>query len=173
MSVANPPVRIVEVETAPTPLLAIDPGSERSAYVVMRGQEVEKHDILDNRELLLMLGYQATPGRAMVVEQVESYGMRVGRNVFEAVWWAGRFAQAWEFAGGVQHRLPRTAVKLHLCGRRTARDSDIRQVLLDRYGDGSRKSAVGVKAQPGPLYGVRRDVWQAIALGLTWQEREE
>jgi hypothetical protein len=44
-------------------------------------------------------------------------------------------------------------------------------VSPSRFGDtGGRRAAVGLKASPGPLYGVSRDVWQALALGVAYAD---
>jgi hypothetical protein len=37
--------------------------------------------------------------------------------------------------------------------------------LLDRFG--GKSQAVGLKAHKGPLYGISRDVWSALAIALT------
>jgi len=55
-------------------------------------------------------------------------------------------------------------VKLHLCGSARAKDTNIRQALIDRYGG---SAAIGKKAAPGPLYGVSKDVWSALAVAVT------
>ena len=78
--------------------------------------------------------------------------------------WAGRFAEA-------AHRvpvvlLPRRAVKLALCGDSRAKDANIRQALhrpLRRVGGGS-----AARQRPGPLYGISRDVWSALAIAVTY-----
>ena len=64
--------------------------------------------------------------------------------------------------------LPRRAVKLALCGDSRARDANIRQALIDRFGG---SAAVGRKAAPGPLYGISRDVWSALAIAVTYTLR--
>ena len=80
----------------------------------------------------------------VVIEQVESYGMAVGREVFETVRWAGRFEEA---AHPVPVALlPRRTVKLHLCGSPRANDGNVRMALLDRFG--GRELAVGRKSSP-------------------------
>ncbi len=61
--------------------------------------------------------------------------------------------------------LPRRAVKLALCGDSRAKDANIRQALIDRFGG---SAAVGRKAAPGPLYGISRDVWSALAIAVTY-----
>jgi hypothetical protein len=77
--------------------------------------------------------------------------------------WAGRFAEA-------AHRvpvvlLPRRAVKLALCGDSRAKDANIRQAFIDRFGG---SAAIGRKAAPGPLYVISRDVWSALAIAVTY-----
>ena len=47
-----------------------------------------------------------------------------------------------------------------------------RGALIDRYGgDGGKRAAVGLKATPGPLYGVKKDVWSALALVVMYAEK--
>jgi hypothetical protein len=64
--------------------------------------------------------------------------------------------------------LPRKDVKLHLCGSPRAKDANIRQALLDRYG--GKEKAIGSKHQRGPLYGIRSHLWAALAVAVTYQE---
>ena len=103
----------------------------------------------------------------VVIEKIESYGMAVGAEVFDTVWWAGRFAEAASRVPVVM--LPRRAVKLALCGDSRAKDANIRQALIDRYG--GKERAIGTKATPGPLHGIAKDVWAALAVGIAWLER--
>jgi hypothetical protein len=56
-------------------------------------------------------------------------------------------------------------VKLHLCESVRANDSNIRAALIDRFGPGKEK-AVGRKATPGPLFGLKGDEWSALAIGF-------
>lgn len=142
-------------------LLAIDPGTIESAYVVMDGLKV----VSFAKETNDMVVYKAKQFDDVVLEMVASYGMPVGREVFETVFWTGRFFQA----SGVPNRLYRQDVKLHLCKSPKANDASIRQALIDRYGPGKDK-AIGTKKAPGPLYGVTKDVWAALALAVTWQD---
>ena len=140
-------------------VFAIDPGTTRSAWVLLgRGAPVE-HGIVDNEDLLDIL--VEGPGGCVVIEKVESFGMAVGAEVFETVFWAGRFAQA---SPSPFDRIGRKAVKAHLCGSTRAKDANIRQALIDRFGgpDSIRKG--------GPLYGVKADIWAALAVAVTWRD---
>jgi hypothetical protein len=80
--------------------------------------------------------------------------------------WIGRFVEAWR---GSYTLMFRREVKLHLCGQARAKDPNVRQALIDRFGPG-REKAIGTKKQPGPLYGVSADVWSALAVAVTWSE---
>ena len=40
---------------------------------------------------------------------------------------------------------------------------------IDKFG-GSKETAIGKKANPGPLYGVKKDIWAALAVAVTWAE---
>jgi hypothetical protein len=102
----------------------------------------------------------------LVVEMVACYGMPVGREVFDTCVWIGRFIEAW---GRPHSTLYRSTVKLHLCGQTRAKDANVRQALIDRFGPG-REKAIGTKAKKGPLYGVKADVWQALALAVTFAD---
>lgn len=103
----------------------------------------------------------------LAIEMVASYGMAVGVEVFETCLWIGRFIQA---SGRPWHQVYRKDVKLHLCGFTTAKDANIRQALIDRFGPGKEK-AVGYKKTPGPLYGITADLWQALAVGVTFSDK--
>ena len=151
--------------------LAIDPGNERSAWLLFQGAQIVKFGIDDNHELLeRMANGQLSSGReALAIEMIASYGMPVGREVFETCMWIGRFIQAWQ---GPYKLVYRKDVKLHLCGQPRAKDSHIRQALLDRFGPGKDK-AVGTKRAPGPLYGVSADVWSALAVAVTFADTQQ
>jgi hypothetical protein len=156
-------------------IYAVDPGPEKSALVAINDSgAIVGSWMLPNDEMLHLLGMLACErlyNVTLVIEQVAGYGMPVGSEVFETVFWSGRFAEAWQHEFGKWTRLPRRAVKLALCGTARATDATIRCALLDRYGPG-KAAAVGVKAKPGPLYGIKADLWQALALAVTFQDQQ-
>lgn len=157
-------------------IIAVDPGSERSAWVIFDTVSMlpVRHGIDDNGVLV-----SALPGfvDAMVIEWMQPRGMPTSAQEYETLFWIGRFVQHVVESPHdvVVDRLSRLRVKQHICGRNSANDSNIIAALIDRYGGtGGRAAAVGVKARPGPLYGVSRDVWQALALAITyWETRDE
>lgn len=124
------------------PVLAIDPGPIESAYVIWDGEKVvAKHKGPNEKVLATVAALGQKPKFRCVIEQVCSYGMAVGAEVFETVFWSGRFAQA--FGAKRVDRLPRLKVKMHLCHDSRAKDANIRQALIDRFG------APGTKKDPG------------------------
>jgi hypothetical protein len=97
--------------------------------------------------------------------------MPASAELFETLWWAGRFGEAASQAGIRIERLRRLDIKRHLCGTTAAKDGNVRAALVDRFGgSGGKAAAVGLKASPGPLYGVANDVWQALAVAVTWAD---
>lgn len=149
-------------------VVAIDPGSEQSAWLELVEGAPLGFAKQPNAELLGRIRSGDFDGSRLVIERIESYGMAVGREVFETVWWAGRFAEAFDVRdAGEVAQMPRRAVKLHLCGSPRAKDANVRAAILDRFGGSAAK---GTKARPGPLYGVSGDVWSALAIGITFVE---
>lgn len=151
-------------------VLAIDPGPTRSALITVRdGRPMPDFGIFDNDDVRGFLRELTRRSDGMVdvvvIEKVEGFGMAVGAEVFETVFWSGRFAEA---ARPIPvERVGRKAVKLHLCGSVRAKDPNIRQALLDRYGGSAAK---GTKKAPGPLYGIAGDLWSALAVAVTYAE---
>ncbi len=146
-------------------VLAIDPGTTESAYVVIEGGAIVENRKFRNDDMLSMLGARCghITGH-LAVEMVASYGMPVGAEVFETVLWIGRFIQAWQ---GGYTKVYRRDVKLHLCGSARAKDGNIRQALLDRFG------APGTKKNPGATYGISGDVWSALAVAVTYLDQHQ
>jgi len=158
-------------------ILAIDPGNEKSALVVYDTQ-LDKpvwSEIWPNEDVVVdmlpMAGTVERPLDRLVVEMIASYGMAVGREIFETVYWIGRFCQAWPRYKGDRtvSRLFRKDVKMHLCHSMRATDANIRAALIDRFGPGKEK-AVGTKKAPGPLYGIKKDLWSALAVAVTYAD---
>jgi len=149
-------------------VLAIDPGPVESAFVRMIEGRIHDHGKLPNADLLRKLDSAAYVGDAVAIEMIASYGMPVGAEVFETCVWIGRFMQA---CGNTPiKRITRIAVKNHLCHSSKAKDANIRQALIDRFGG---PDAIGKKAKQGPLYGVSGDVWSALAVAVTWIDQQE
>ncbi len=147
--------------------LAIDPGPQRSAWLEYRDGRVSAFGIDSNAELLRIA--RGSLADALAIEAIASYGMAVGSEVFETCVWSGRLIQRWADShgdGAIASRVYRRDVKLHLCGSARAKDANVRQALIDRFGPGKDR-AIGRKASPGPLFGVTSHVWSALAVAVT------
>jgi hypothetical protein len=172
-------------------LLAIDPGTTKSGWVLIENIKPVQWGWDDNEEVMRLL--DITKGilhDEVVIEDVAHYGMPVGRDVFETVRWTGRFDTATPMP--VTY-INRPEVKLTLCGNPRANDSTIRQALIDRFGGddvaiGGKKcqtckgkgwngrgrlecgdcSATGYETAPGLLHGISGHVWSALAVGVTY-----
>jgi len=156
-----------DLRPATTTIWALDPGPVRSALVGVSTESwlPEGPVLAENARVLAEV--EGLRWGLLVIEMVASYGMPVGRTVFETAFWAGRFAQASPIPTVLVYR---KQVVMALCGSARARDSNVIRRLKDLYADHPEASAhgaepaVGVKSDPGPLYGLRRDLWQAFAI---------
>lgn len=161
----------------PRTIIGIDPGTTQSAWVLMvvgRLPAVLQYEIEDNREFLGRIRgkrFEVCPLLVPFcgVEMFESFGMAVGKDVFETVYWVGRFAEAWSQSMGAEMEgVYRKEVKMHLCQSMRAKDKNIRQALIDRYG------APGVKKAPNRVtYGISSHLWSALAVAVTLGDRLE
>jgi hypothetical protein len=148
-------------------ILAIDPGPVKSAWVVYDPDSPEpiiQAGIEENDDLILRALNEEFEIEIdeVVIEMVASYGMAVGASVFETCVTIGRFVQLFS-------RLPvsmmyRKDVKMHLCHSMRAKDANIRQAIIDRLGP------PGTKKHPGKTFGVKADIWAALACAVTFAD---
>lgn len=150
-------------------ILAIDPGNVKSAYVLMGAETYEpvEFGLVENDELLSTMGTLFISGRieTVVIEKIASYGMAVGATVFDTCIWIGRFTQTAEYHGCKVEYIFRAEEKMNLCHSMKAKDANIRQALIDRFGE------VGTKKAPGFFYGFKKDLWSAYAVGCTYLDK--
>lgn len=142
-------------------LLAIDPGTTQSGFVVMSRGKVVWAGVKPNADMLKCC---AAHEGDVAIEMIESMGMAVGKETFETVRWIGRFQQAARNPEAVK-LVYRKQVKLHLCGTPRAKDPNVRQALIDKFGGDS--VAIGKKSAPGPLYSVKSHAWPALGVAVT------
>lgn len=161
-------------------ILAIDPGSIESGWCVIdTGTREPLHfDKTPNSRLRTSLiaadcGVEAD---RVAIEMIASYGMAVGKEVFETCVWIGKFSEAvrgnW-WPNSDPELIYRRDVKLHHCMSAKAKDTNIRQALVDRFAPGQPNHGKGTKAEPGWFHGFAADVWAAYAIAVLVADRLE
>lgn len=158
-------------------LLAIDPGDVQSAFVFM---DMDTYRPLyfakENNEdaVIHMLNYinsktSNVSVTNIAVEMIASYGMSVGRSVFETCVWIGRFCELFELSNDLKADfIYRKDEKMCICGQMKAKDSNIRQALIDRFAKFDFKNGKGTKNNPDWFYGFKADCWAAYSVGVVW-----
>jgi len=153
------------------PLLAIDPGPTRSGFCFVEETSWQANwnpaDGPQPRipskfttgtmvnglivQSLIVPNMQSDFDNAdLIIEGMVSYGMPIGRDVLDTAVWIGRF-ETYAITAVPDRRIrpyieqiTRPAVKLELCNNRTAKDTNVRQAIIDIYG-GDEKALRGVK----------------------------
>ena len=151
-------------------VLALDPGDTQTGYCFIDAETLRpiRFGKEDNQSVLLLVQLEAYD--LLVSERVASYGMAVGRSVFETCEWVGRYTQA-SHAPVVY--IYRQEEKIHICHDSRAKDSNIRRALIDRFAQHDLKNGRGTKKKPDWFYGFKKDVWAAYAAGITYIEKEK
>lgn len=157
-------------------ILAIDPGDTQSAFCFVdketykplyfaklpNGEAVDsiKNYIANLQENDRIIG--------AAIEMVASYGMAVGKSVFETCVYIGRFSQILEEMGYTVQWIYRQEEKMNICGQMKAKDSNIRIALIDRFAQFDFKTGKGTKKNPDWFYGFAADVWASYAVAITY-----
>lgn len=152
---------------------AIDPGNTESAGVLVETDTYAPHypEKIPNDDMRAVLesviNAYSDAGLTVVIERIASYGMAVGREVFETCEWVGRFAETAERMGVKVEYVYRRDEKLTICGSPKANDSNIRRALIDRFAQHDFKNGKGTKKKPDWFYGFHADTWSAYAVAVT------
>lgn len=153
-------------------ILAIDPGNVESAYVIVENdlsRVIEKGKTLNPILLRVLTVWAYKYGCSIdyfAIEGIQSYGMAVGKSVFETCYFIGRLIESGERDLHIEPTLIyRMEEKMCLCHSTKAKDSNIRQALIDRFGE------VGTKKNPGYFYGFKKDIWSAMSVATTFHDK--
>lgn len=153
-------------------LLAIDPGNEQSAFCFV--------DINTYKPLYFAKEYNADAMAHMInyikennvkhvaQEMIASYGMAVGASTFQTCVQIGRFAERFELLGCEIDYIYRKDEKMCICGQMRAKDSNVRQALIDRFALFDFKNGKGTKNNRDWFFGFSKDVWAAYAVATVW-----
>jgi hypothetical protein len=151
-------------------IFAIDPGHKQSAWVIWDGHagKVLDYKIEENNGVFAAIDMfcdRPTNSGIIVIEEIACYGMAVGAEVFVTCRWSGQFEREAKLKGFQVDYLKRRECKIHLCNSVKAKDSNIRQALIDRFGP------QGTMKKPGPLYGITKDKLAALAVAVTFSDK--
>lgn len=151
-------------------ILAIDAGTTESGYVIMQAEPFKLLEFgkISNYGLLNIV--KTEDYEKLIFEEFQSFGMPIGESTIKSITWNGRYIQSALDRGIEAIPIYRKDEKMTLCGSMKAKDSNIRQALINRYAKHDFKNGKGTKAKPDTFYGVSKDVWQAIAVGVTYWE---
>lgn len=141
-------------------IAGIDPGPITSGFcvwdtsnqkIVFAGKDVVNQDI----------GNICYGVEAYIIEDIKSYGMAVGESVFSTCKQIGEMLYRLDNIEACYKR----DVQLHFCNTTKAKDTNIKRVLLDRFGE------KGTKAYPGITYGLSSHAWDAFAMCIMHEDR--
>lgn len=141
-------------------ILSIDPGTTESAFVLSDdftgGNVLLEHGKILNDGMRNVIIDSSDPKLDyVVIEMIQCYGMAVGREVFQTVFWTGRFAECADRINVNVILLARTTIKSYVTGMSKSKDKHVRQALMLKYG-GTKKGE--------PLHGISGDMWSALAV---------
>ena len=173
-------------------IFAIDPGSEVSSFVIWDPVPniIHEHGLDVTNAVLIQRIRALEEQMHLVVERIASQGMIVGQETFDTADYVGALGEAYIHKYLV-HKILRRVVKLGLCGDSKAKDSNVRQFVIDYFG-GQDKAIGGKKCGkckgkgwfgsgrqecpackgakwkhlPGKVFGFAEDEWQAMALAI-------
>lgn len=145
-------------------VLGVDPGTTESAAVVWDGKgilaRIEEENVALTRRI--RAAWPGAPHRIdhIAIEQIRGYGLTVGNETFDTVWWTGRFYQAALDTPMSPVMIPRKEIVTWLCDNHRAGDKEVRQALVDKIGP------PGTKKEPGPTWGIAGHLWSALAVAV-------
>lgn len=175
-------------------ILAIDPGTTESAFVVLREDYViaKKGKIPNERMLQIVYEFDFD---AIVIECMEartffntkgdSTPHKVGNETYETCYWIGRFMEAANRRGLPVQRVTRGEEKSRLIPSRKNKlpplpkpepkspDTKIRASLVRRFAKFDKATGKGRKKCPDVFYGFKTDIWMAFAVGVVYLDREK
>jgi hypothetical protein len=166
-------------------ILAIDPGPEESAYVLLeQGKRSWKNGIWlkildcakeDNELLRERLSYDEFGQDILAMEEIVGRKWS-GREVTDTAFWSGRLCEA----GCCSFVLiNRSKIRWHIGKEKGTNDSKIITRLIERFcpdifekfttGELTRNKMINA-AREKYFKGFTEDIWQAFALGVTWYD---
>ena len=136
--------------------LGIDPGPTESAYCLLRDNVPLAFSKVPNQALREYLANNVQYD-VVCIEHFQSFGMALGKSSIDTMYVIGELRHQLSSAGKSWHPVLRGQIKMHHCKSMRAKDSNIRQAMLDRFGEDSIKKG-------GVLYKCSKDCWSSLAI---------
>jgi len=146
------------------PVLAIDPGPTRCAFVFLEDARLDLRGIEDTDAVVRMAREAAAEEVHVAIETIEPWAGVVGPAALDTMRVVGRLEEAAHAAPSVT-LLKRSAVlkALGVTGLPKGKaQAAVRLLLLDMWGGGNPAR------RDHPLHGVRDDVWSALAVAVAF-----
>ena len=172
-------------------IIGIDAGNNHSALVVYAPQcpKILDYALESNEDIAMRLkalrnentGGSGPNRTRLVLEMVKSYGSPLGDSILETVFWIGRFVQIWTDTANMSYDLvPRKTIVNALIGHSQGGDSAVRQSLINYFANrglyGPQGESFEAGSDPksltrkgGPLYGIKKDLWAALAVCVSYR----
>ena len=161
-------------------IFAIDPSNIHSSYLIWNGREIlgKSDKVTVNGkdfkhrfpnpiiEKHIVCAKHSYSDLEVVIETLQCFGMPIGDSIIKTAFEIGRFQRFLELSNIKYHMVKRTDIKMHHCSTTRAKDSNIRQALIDRFGEPGRKK------EPGLTYGLAKDLWSAFAIATYWYDNK-
>ena len=119
-------------------ILAIDPGPDKSAFVLFDWPEkvIFTFGHITNREVLELIA--SINVDLMAVEEVSYYGpnSNIGATTIDTARWVGRFQDRMETQGHSENGvmlIKNQKVRVHICGLSAVKKSAVRRATKDRF----------------------------------------
>lgn len=146
-------------------ILAIDPGTKRTGMILWDSDDecvidCNLFECFDDVFGYVCDSYCNFRHDILVVEGIQPLGQILGKDTIDTILFIGGLIR--EFPASVVYR---SDIKMHFCHRmKGVGDANINSVLSSRFG------GKGTKKFPGKLYGIRADIWSALAIAVYYQD---
>lgn len=165
--------------TENTYILGIDPGNSESAYCLCSPElkPIEFGKLPNDAFTLKVVDLikksiwnSEVRNYVVVIEDVESFGMPVGKTVFDTAKYIGYLKAKFEDYRTNVRYIYRHEEKMTICHSAKANDATIKQALVDRFAPGVPNHGKGSKKEPEFFYGFKADCWSAFAICVAYHD---
>ena len=160
-------------------VLGIDPGPLHKwtgvVLVDFNKNSIEDKGLIHNTDMISWIRERRQLFDVCGIEVLQAQGCQVQQTTFDTGHWGGRYAQVVYDLGKPVYEIFRRKIKIHLCGKSSTGDTQVSAACRDRFKPtgGGKDPWKGVKGKPGPLYGISKDMWSALAIAVytneTWK----